>query len=176
MLRLQKEQGGNLIIDRYGYAQVYAARGLDKYYQLTGDPAVRDALVRHARWVRDNPPLNHEMESYLASISTLLMGYQLSGDRSLYRTAYDRAQALRTDRLSLSFDEAETQAALFEALEGVGNMPPSREDPDRRPIWSITNGLRIFGWTHAYNVPYLVHWLEKEGPPSLPGTETSSAN
>jgi len=176
MLRLQKEQGGSLIIDRYGYTQVYAARGLDKYYQLTGDPAVRDALVRHARWVRDNPPLNHEMESYLASISTLLMGYQLSDDRSLYRAAYDRAQALRTDPLPLEFEEASTQAALFEALEGVGNMPPSQENPDQRPIWSITNGLRIFGWTHAYNVPYLVHWLEREGPPSLPETEASSAN
>ncbi|MFP4229442.1 MAG: hypothetical protein ACLFTE_11540, partial [Salinivenus sp.] len=61
MLRLQAEQGGNLIIDRYGYTQVYAARGLDKYYQMTGDSAVRDALIEHGRWVRDNPPHNHEM-------------------------------------------------------------------------------------------------------------------
>jgi len=176
MLRLQREQGGNLIIDRYGYAQVYAARGLDKYYQLTGDPAVRDALVRHARWVRDNPPLNHEMESYLASISTLLMGYQLSDDRSLYRAAYHRAQVLRTDPMPTAFDEADSQSALADALEGVDNLPPSQENPDRRPIWSITNGLRIFGWTHAYNVPYLVHWLEREGPPSLPEAEASPAN
>jgi hypothetical protein len=177
MLRLQKEQGGNLIIDRYGYTQVYAARGLGKYYQLTGDPAVRDALVRHARWVRDNPPLNHEMESYFSSISTLLMGYQLSGDRSLYRAAYGRARPLRVDPLSLSFGEASSQAELFEALEGASRLPASREGGrGDRPIWSITNGLRIFGWTHAYNVPYLVHWLEREGAPSLPETEASSAN
>jgi hypothetical protein len=168
MLRLQEEQGGNLIMDRYGYTQVYAARGLGKYYQLTGDPAVRDALIRHAHWVRDNPPLNHEMESYLSSISTLLMGYQLSGDQSLYRTAYERAQALRTDPLSLSFEEATTQDTLFKALEGVSHLPASRDHPDRRPIWSATNGLRVFGWTHAYNVPYLVHWLEKKGPPAGP--------
>lgn len=176
MLRLQQEQGGNLIMDRYGYAQVYAARGLDKYYQLTGDPDVRDALIRHARWVRDNPPLNHEMESYLSSISTLLVGYQLSKDPSLYRTAYDRAQALKTDPLPLSFEEASSQAELFEALGGVSHLPRSREDPDRRPIWSITNGLRIFGWTHAYNVPYLMHWLEREGPPDRADTEASPSS
>jgi hypothetical protein len=173
MLRLQREQGGNLVMDRYGYTQVYAARGLDKYYQLTGDPAVRDALIRHARWVRDNPPLNHAMESYLSSISVLLLGYQLSGDRSLCRTAYERAQPLKTNSLPLSFEEASSQAELFEALEGVSSLPRSREHPDRRPIWSITNGLRIFGWTHAYNVPYLVHWLEREGPPT--GAEAGSS-
>ena len=174
MLRLQAEQGGSLVMDRYGYAQVYVARGLGKYYQLTGDPAVRDALLRHARWVRDNPPRNHEMESYLASISTLLMGYQLSGDRSLYRTAYERAQVLKTDPLPISVDAAITQDSLFHALESVSHLPPSREYPDRRPIWSLTNGLRIFGWTHAYNVPYLVHWLETEGPPNRAGSEPPS--
>jgi hypothetical protein len=142
------------------------ARGLDKYYQLTEDPAVRDALVRHARWVRDNPPLNHEMESYLSSISVLLLGYKLSDDPSLYRTAHERAQMLKVDALPMSFADASTQAALFEALEDVSNLAPSREDPKRRPIWSITNGLRIFGWTHAYNVPYLVYWLKQEGPPA----------
>jgi len=163
MLQLQREQGGNLVMDRYNYSQVYAARGLGTYYQLTGDGAVRDALVRHARWVRDNPPLSHEMESYLASISTLLLGYQLSGDRALYSTAYERAQVLRTDSLSFSVAETSSQAKLFEALEGVSHLP--RENDDRRPIWSITNGLRIFGWTHAYTVPYLLYWLEREGPP-----------
>ena len=169
MLRLQAEQGGNLIIDRYGYSQVYAARGLDKYYQLTGDSAVRDALIRHARWVRDNPPLNHEMESYLSSISVLLLGYQLSEDPSLYRTAYERARMLKVDPLSMSFKDAPNQKVLFEGLESGSNLAPSRENPNRRPIWSVTHGLRIFGWTHAYNVPYLVHWLEREGPPPSVG-------
>ena len=59
-----------------------------------------------------------------------------------------------------------TQADFFDALNSVSHLPPSREHPNRRPIWSLTNGLRIFGWTHAYNVPYLLHWLEKEGPPA----------
>jgi hypothetical protein len=175
MLQFQREQGGALVIDRYGYTQAYAARGLGKYYQLTGDPAVREALVRHARWVRDNPPLNHEKESYYASISTLLMGYQLSGESSLYRTAYDRAQTLRVDPLPMSVGEADHQAELKEALEAVDRMPRSRDAPNRRAIWSITNALRIFGWTHAYNVPYLVHWLDREGAPALPEDRSSSS-
>ncbi len=164
MLRLQHEQGGTLVMDRYGYAQVYAAQGLGKVYRMTGDPAVREALVRHGRWVRDNPPRNHEMESYLASISTLLMGYQLSGNRSLYREAYDRAQALTVDPLP-SLDENVTQAAWAEAFEEVSHLPPSEGRRGGRAIWSATNGLRIFGWTHAYNVPYLLHYLHEEGPP-----------
>ena len=168
MLRLQEKQGGSLTMDRYGYTQPYVARGLGKYHQLTGDPDVRDALIRHARWIRDNPPLNHEMESYLSSISTLLMGYKLSGDHSLYRTAYERAEDLRTDSLPITVDSSTTQDSLFHALESVSRLPPSLEYPDRRPLWSITNGLRVFGWTHAYNVPYLVHWLEAEGPPDIP--------
>jgi hypothetical protein len=167
MLRLQRRQGGNLLLDRYGYAQVYVARGLGKYYQLTGDPDVRNALIRHARWVRDNPPLNHEMESYLSSISVLLLGYQLSDDATLYQTAYHRAQALQTDRISLAFDEAKTQSELFEAIEAVDELPKSRSGRPRS-IWSLTNGLRVFGWTHAYNIPYLVRLLEEEGPPALP--------
>jgi hypothetical protein len=159
MLALQNEQGGSLVIDRYGYAHVYVARGLGKYYQITGDERVREALIRHARWVRDNPPLNHEMESYLSSISTLLLGYQLSGNESLYTTALDRAQVLKTGALATSFDEAASQGALFEALEAVSNLPPARSEWRPRAIWSLTHGLRVFGWTHAYNVPYLVYWL-----------------
>ncbi|WP_272502953.1 hypothetical protein [Salinibacter ruber] len=174
MLRLQRQQGGNLIIDRYGYSQVYAARGLDKYQQLTGDTDVQNALVRHARWVRDNPPLNHEMESYYSSISTLMMGYQLSGEASLYHAAYDRAKELRVDPLSPPFDEVENQGELKGALDAVDRTPKARGAPNRRPIWSITHGLRIFGWTHAYNIPYLTYWLEKEGPPSPPSDGSSS--
>lgn len=161
MLALQDEQGGSLIMDRYGYTQVYVARGLGKYYQITGDERVRRALIRHARHVRDNPPLNHEMESYLSSISVLLLGYQLSGNDSFFDTALHRAQVLKTDSLSMSFEEAPSQAALFDAIESASNLPSGRER--ERPIWSATNGLRVFGWTHAYNIPYLVYWLERQG-------------
>lgn len=170
MLALQNEQGGNLVIDRYGYAQVYVARGLGTYYQITGDERVREALIRHARWVRDNPPLNHEMESYLSSISTLLIGYQLSGNESFYATALDRAQVLKTGTLATSFGEAASQGALFEALEAVSNLPPAQNEWRPRAIWSLTHGLRVFGWTHAYNVPYLVYWLRARESASEDGS------
>lgn len=171
MLRLQKPQGGSLVLDRYGYSQVYVSHGLGKYLQLTGDPDVRSALVRHARWLRDVPPRNHGMESYLSTIHSLLVGYKLSGEPSLYREAWDRAQVLITDELPDPdmFDGSHTQQELFEALESVSHLPgPSNlyaRVPSRRPIWSITQGSRVFGWTHAYNVPYLIYWLEKEGMP-----------
>lgn len=159
MLRLQDQQGGNLILDRYGYSQSYAVQGLGRYLQLTGEARVRDALVRHARYVRDVPPRNHEYESFLASISPLLKGYELSGEESLLREAVQRAQVLRTDALpDGAFGPTQTQAALAEALEGVSHLPGSEGRP---PIWKITNGLRIFGWTHAYNVPYLIYWLQQ---------------
>ena len=174
MLALQDEQGGSLVMDRYGYAQVYVARGLGKYYQLTGDERVRRALIRHARWVRDNPPLNHEMESYLASISTLLLGYQLSRNKSLFDAALNRAQLLKTGQLATAFDEALSQSALFEAIEAVSNLPESSDTWRPRAIWSLTHGLRVFGWTHAYNVPYLVYWLRAHQ--SAPDENTPSAS
>lgn len=166
MLALQKEQGGSLVIDRYGYAQVYASHGLGKVYRMTGDEAVARALVRHARRVRDVPPRNHGMESYLSTIHSLLKGYELSGSPSLLAEARRRAQVLQTDRLPSDdpFRQTRPQAELAEALEAVSHLPDS-EGP-RPPIWKITNGLRVFGWTHAYNVPYLVYWLDHEGLPA----------
>ena len=174
MLVLQDEQGGSLVMDRYGYAQVYVARGLGKYYQLTGDERVREALIRHARWVRDNPPLNHEMESYLSSISTMLLGYQLSGDESLYDAALERAHVLKTDQLTTSIDASMAQGTLFEAIESVSNLPASSNEFRPRAIWSLTHGLRVFGWTHAYNVPYLVYWLRNHQNRSEAGTPSAS--
>ena len=76
MLQLQNgpDQYDNLAIDRYGYSQIYASHGLYKYFQLTKDERVRQALIRHARAVRDNPPYNHEYESYLATIHEFSSG------------------------------------------------------------------------------------------------------
>ena len=41
---------------------------------------------------------------------------------------------------------------------------PLRTD-GRKANWTLNQGSRIFGWTHAYNLPYLLYYLEKEGPP-----------
>lgn len=166
MLSLQKDadQAGSLVINRYGYAQVYASNGLRRYFQMTGDEEVKEALITHARRVRDVPPLNHEMESYLASISSLVLGYELSKEPSFLEEAVQRAQYLKTDRLPQNLDSYETQQALAGALEKISHLPPA-PGSRRGAIWKITNGLRVFGWTHIYNVPYLMYWLENEDYP-----------
>jgi hypothetical protein len=167
MLELQKspDQGDEIVLNRYGYSQVYVTNGIRKYVQLFNDEHVKDALVDHARRVRDVPPLNHHMESYLSSISSLVLGYEYSGEKSLLDEAVLRAKNIRTDELAQAFDSYENQRILADALEEASHFP---ENPDSRraPIWKITNGLRVFGWTNIYNVPYLEYWLEKENYPA----------
>ncbi len=167
MLELQNhpDQGGEIVINRYGYSQVYATNGLRKYYQLTEDERAKTAMVDHARRLRDVPPLNHDMESYLSSISSLVLGYEYSGEKSLLDEAVKRAQYLKTDELAQNFKSYENQRILADALEEASHFP---KDPGARrpPIWQITNGLRVFGWTSIYNVPYLNYWLEKENYPA----------
>jgi hypothetical protein len=185
MLRLQFDQGGSLTLDRYGYAQIYASHGLSRYLAMTGDPAVRQALVRHARFVRDVPPLNHWMESYYSSIHSLAVAYELTGEPSFLAETRKRVTSMRTDPLPRPIDDSWTQRSLFEAFEAASHMPadPNRHRPPtgrgrgaamppgdggrgaafgtaRRPGWSPTNGLRIFGWTHAYTLPYALAILQ----------------
>jgi hypothetical protein len=166
MLHLQNgpDQYDNLIIDRYGYSQNYATHGLYKYYQLTKDERIRQALIRHARAVRDNPPYNHEYESYFATIHSLTLGYEFTGDRSFLDEALRRAETMKTDELSQSFDELGNQKKIAEALEDVSNLPTKGDFSGRsRWIvnWSPTQGLRVFGWTHIYNIPWLLHWIRE---------------
>ncbi len=162
MLRLQeREQGDSLVMDRYGYAQNYASHGLLKYLELTGDRTVRAALIRHARRVRDLPPLSHGVESYLASVHSLVVGYDLTGDESFLEEIKKRIEMMKTDELPRPLTSAWTQRELFQALEKVSHLP---KNPDgSRPLWSLTNGLRVFGWTHAYGLPYALRVLEHGG-------------
>ncbi len=178
MLQLQREQADQLAIERYGYANVYATHGLWKYYTMTESPAVRAALIRNARAVRDIPPLNHMMESYLATIHGLSLGYRLTGDQSFVEEMQRRLEPLRTDALSRPIDGSWTRADLFAALEKATKLPadPNRlrpaatneytaAPPPRRAIWSFTNGLRVFGWTTAFGVPWGLATLDMvQGP------------
>lgn len=166
MLKLQagSDQYNSLVMDRYGYTQVYASQSLSKYYQITGDERIKSSLIKHARAVRDIPPWNHKYESYLSSIHSLLIGYEYSSDPSFLNEAIKRAEVLKTDKLPKPFNSYSTQKLLAEALDNVSHLP---EDPENRDVrgdanWSIKQGLRVFGWTHAYNVPYLLHWLRKD--------------
>ena len=175
MLRLQPEQYDSIVLDRFGYTNVYASQGLSRYLEITGNPDVRAALVRHARAVRDNPPLNHWMESYLSSIHSLTLGYKLTGDSSFVEEMLKRLEPLKVDALPRPIDDSWTQKELFDALEKANHFPmdPNRirpgansvmmaNPPPRRPIWAFTNGLRVFGWTSAYTVPYALAILEEQ--------------
>jgi len=155
LLSLQKEQGGNLLLDRFGYSQNYVAQGLYKYWQLTNDNSVKKALIKHARWVKDVPPLNHEMESYLATIYPLILGYEFTKNHIYLDEAMERAKVLRVDPLNYKFTN---QKEYSEALKEISKLPTGEDG--ERTIWKIDNGLRAFGWTHAYNIPYLLYYLD----------------
>jgi hypothetical protein len=160
MIRLQeREQGDSLIADRYGYTQNYASHAFAKYVDLTGDQKVRAALIRHTRRVRDVPPLSHRMESYLSTIHSLVVGYDLTGDASFLAEIKKRLEVEKTDALLKPIDDSWSQHVLFHALEKASHLP---KNPDgTRPLWSLTNGLRVFGWTHAYGLPYALRVLEQ---------------
>jgi hypothetical protein len=161
MLRLQNgtEQNNSLVVDRYGYSQVYASQGLKKYYQITKDEKVKAALLKHARSVRDNEPVSYFFESYLSSIHSLLVGYEFTKDKSYLDTALKRAEVLKTDQAKIKFGDPATQKQLAETLLQVSHFP---QDPEKEYAeWDVRNALRVFGWTHAYNVPYLLYWLRE---------------
>lgn len=176
MLQLQREQADQLALERYGYANVYATHGLWKYYTMTERADVRAALIRNARAIRDIPPLNHMMESYLATIHGLTLGYQLTGDASFRDELLRRLEPLRTNALDRPIGDGWTKTDLFAALEKASRLPadPNRirptagneytaAPPSRRAIWSFTNGLRVFGWTTAFGVPWALDVIEVPG-------------
>ena len=164
LLRLQKQQGGRMTIDRYGYSQNYLSHGLTKYLQMFDRPDIKSAYLTHARSLRDVPPIDHDYESFLSSIHPLMMAYDLSGEPEFLREACQRATHLMVDPMPKPFHEYKTQAELQAAMEEVSNLPMSESDSffsRRLPIWSFSMGLRIFGWTHAYSIPYLIDRLQE---------------
>jgi hypothetical protein len=168
ILKLQNhEQGGSLSMDRYGYADVYITHAFAKYISLTPaaeSAGVRAALARHARRVRDVPALNHEFESYMSGVYALALGWDLTGEPSLLAEMKRRIDVLKTDALPKpAGDPGWTQASLFEALDKASHLPRNavRQGGRTLPIWSATNGLRVFGWTHAYTLPYAIERLSR---------------
>jgi hypothetical protein len=159
-LQYHPDQGGSIVIDRYGYSQIYVANGLRKVWQMTEDPAIHTSILDNARRLRDLPPFNHDMESYLSSISSLLLGYEHSGEKSLLDEAIYRARYLKTGEIPASSFPFSTQREYADALESVSEFPKT-PGARRPPIWQIANGLRIFGWTSIYQVPYLNYWVEE---------------
>jgi hypothetical protein len=167
MLRVQeREQGGSLVMDRFGYANIYVTHGLSKYLAMTGDRRVRAALIRHAQTMRDLEPLNHQMESYLSSIHSLVLGYDLTGDASYLNVMKRRLDVMKTDTLPRAIDDSWTQRDLAAALEHASHLPPDPNRPGGRGLWAITNGIRVFGWTHGYTLPWALEALERLPKPT----------
>ena len=42
----------------------------------------------------------------------------------------------------------------------ISHLPKDKDG--RFTNWETNQGLRVFGWTHANNIPYLLYWLDKE--------------
>ncbi len=164
LINLQNEQGGRAVIDRYGYSQNYVSHGLSKYLQLFDDPKVERALVDNARSLLNVAPIDHQMESYLSSIHALITGYDLTGHDQYLIEACNRAVYLQTEEMDQPFGSYTTQRELAVVMEEVSNLPARGEGPsqfgDWLPIWAFSNGMRVFGWTHAFGVPWLIDRLE----------------
>lgn len=174
MLRLQKQQGGRIAIDRYGYSQNYISHGLSKYQQMFDSPVVREALIDNAHSLYNVGPLDHDMESFLSSIHPLLVGYDLTGEEKFFLEACKRSSHLLVGEIDMPIHEFNSQGDLRDALEEVSNLPSAGEGPSfrgRNPIWTFSNGMRIFGWTHVFNVPYTIdrlkHRADTEGLPCV---------
>ena len=89
----------------------------------------------------------------------MVIGYEYSGEQNLLDEAVKRAEALKTDALEKDLWAFESQRALSDALEEASHLP-KQEGGFRPAIWQMSNGLRIFGWTSIYNIPYLEYWLD----------------
>ena len=174
MINLQNgpDQYGNLAIDRYGYSNPYISHGLYKYNQLTNDKSVELALIRHARAVRDNPPFNHENESLLSTIHSLIIGYELSGETSFLDEAISRSKNLTSIKTEKNILSYKTQGDLAKALLKTPKLSEKpffelfNGDQNLRRLrstnWNVLHGLRVFAWTHMYSIPWLEYAIEKK--------------
>ena len=62
------------------------------------------------------------------------------------------------------------QAELAIAIERASHLPADSARPADRALWSATNGLRVFGWTHGFTLPYALQTLDDlalKSPPVL---------
>jgi len=98
----------------------------------------------------------------------------LTGDMSFVEEMQRRLEPLRTEALPRPIDDSWTRNDLFAALEKGSKLPPdpnrlrpnanneyTAAPPPRRAIWSFTNGLRVFGWTTAFGVPWALATLDE---------------
>ena len=157
---------------RYGYSNPYVSHGLYKYHQLTQDKKVKNGLIKHARALRDNPPFNHEYESLLSTIHSLIVGYELSKEKSFLDEAILRSKPLKSRKIEEKISSYRTQADLANALLKTPRLSEKpffkkfNGDSNTRNLrssnWNVLHGLRVFAWTHMYSIPWLEYWMNEE--------------
>ncbi len=152
-------------MERYGYSHHYVIWGLDRLLSIEDRAGakreIEGAIARHARRVRDVPPYNHQMESYLSSLSTLVAGYNLTEDARMLREMKKRLEILKLDPLGVPIVAGARQADLAAAIEKASHLPGDPTRLNGHALWAATNGLRVFGWTHAFTLPYALKTLEE---------------
>lgn len=180
MLSLQKGQQGNLVRDRYDYAQAYAAHGLDDYLNFTNRDSARivQSIVANATRLLLLPPWGHEYESFLATIFPIVQGYKYTGNKQYLQAALERANVLKMDKLQKNILDYRSQKDLTNELEKVSHLPKTSEPYERMengldneegkkintgiPIWQFTSGIRVFAWTHMFNLPWMMYYISNK--------------
>jgi hypothetical protein len=102
------------------------------------------------------------MESYLSTVYGHVLGYEVTKEPSLLAEIRKRISTLPMDKIDVPFDGSATQAQVFEAIDHASHLPRGSVRRRGPEIWSATNGLRVFGWTYAYTLPYALDLLERE--------------
>ena len=105
------------------------------------------------------------MESYLSSVYGLVVGYELTREPSLLAEIKKRIATLPIDPVTVPFDGTTTQTQLFEAIGKSSHLPRGSVRRRGPEIWSAANGLRVFGWTYAYTLPFALDLLERVNRP-----------
>jgi hypothetical protein len=100
------------------------------------------------------------MESYLSSLGALVAGYNLTQDAGMLKEIKKRLEILKVDPLGLPIDVSGKQTDFAAAIEKASHLPHDPARPKERALWAATNGLRVFGWTHAFTLPYALKTLE----------------
>ena len=89
----------------------------------------------------------------------MVLGYEISGEVGYLEEALDRAEYLKIGELKKSPSEYENAKEYSADLLEISNLPNSKK---KFTNWQTNQGLRVFGWTHAYNIPYLLYAMEQE--------------
>ena len=71
-----------------------------------------------------------------------------------------RLEILKLDPLGLPISVNAKQTDIAAAIEKASHLPNDPARPKERALWAATNGLRVFGWTHAFTLPYALKTLE----------------